>query len=185
MMDDAALSMLRAQVALLEARIEEADGAFHFRDGPGFQEGAQDEYHRALFLCSFAVTQDGELTATMLPGEVELGPATRLTWDGKRLVNGTEAATGCLTNHLTDETTITVTAGSTKWYVWANVDITDGSESWEIFEGATVTPLVESEDPDAEIKTIRQKILVELTIVDDVITEVVNRQCGNIDIPRL
>lgn len=137
---------------------------------------------------SFAlkVAISGALTATITPGEVELGPATRLTWDGKRIINGTEdAASGCLTNHLTGETTITVTTGNTVWYVWANVNIVDGAETWEIFEGPAVTPLVESEDPSAEIKVIRQKIIAVLTIVDDVITAVDNKTCGNIDIPRL
>lgn len=135
---------------------------------------------------SFRVSQSGALTATMTPGEVELGPATRLTWDGKRIINGTvNAASGCLTNHLTDQTTITVPSGNTVWYVWANVNIVEGAETWEIFEGAAVTALVESEDPSAEIKVIRQKIIAVLTIADDVITGVENKTCGNIDIPRL
>ena len=69
-MDDASLSMLRVQVALLEARIEEAEGAegaFHFRDGPGFLDGAEDEYHRGLTVVAFGCRAEG-LTVTVRLG---------------------------------------------------------------------------------------------------------------------
>lgn len=187
------LDQLRSDLALLRAEVMQlrtergAAMPFDFArvdDGILAQRAEQPSIvriHHAL-----DVIRSGDLTATITPGEVELGPATRLTWDGKRLINGTEnAGSGCLTNHLTGGTTITVLTGNTAWHVWANVNIVEGAESWEIFEGATVTPLVDSETPGAEIKVIRQKIIAVLTITDDVITGVENKTCGNIDIPRL
>lgn len=191
-MSDDLVHQLRSELAQVRAELDALRGErgagmpFEFRGGDEGRGGLSAQISNTRIHHALDVVVAGALTATITPGEVELGPATRLTWDGKRIINGTvNAASGCLTNHLTDQTTITVPTGNTVWYVWANVNIVEDAETWEIFEGAAVTALVESEDPSAEIKVIRQKIIAVLTIADDVITGVENKTCGNIDIPRL
>jgi hypothetical protein len=151
---------------------------------------------------SFKGKRTAALEASIQPGEIELGPASLLKWDGTFLVNGVQKATGRFTNSL-------VSAGlfvtpdpenveyANKWWVWAEIDIREDLEAsifpaWAIYEGPLFGKvdglyLYDGDDPDQprQIKWTRQKKILEIALVDGNITTVKNIQCGNIDIPRL
>ena len=104
------------------------------------------------------------LGITITPGEVELGPDTVIPWDS-----------------ITDHTTaITLSAGTTEWFIWVNVDVTDGAESATMLNGSSITSLTSDEK-----KHIRQKKIAVIYLTDDIVSEIDQCQCGNIDIPRL
>ena len=141
---------------------------------------------------AFKGKKTAALEASIQTGEVELGPATILKADGTCWINGTSVASSRFTNNLTSLGWFaTPTAGSTTWLVWAEVDIRENAgasvyPSWTLNEGATITALEPESGADARnIKWTRQKKILQIALVDDVITVVKNIQCGNIDIPRL
>lgn len=142
---------------------------------------------------AFKGKKTGDLEASIQTGEVEIGPATVLKWDGSCLVNGSSVASGRFTNSLSSGGAFaTPVAGNTRWYVWAEVDIREDIANsvfpkWRLMEGATITPLYDggSLTEEFKIKWTRQKKILEIALVDDKITTVKNLQCGNIDIPRL
>jgi hypothetical protein len=141
---------------------------------------------------AFKGKKTAALEASIQTGEAELGPATVLKADGTCWINGTSVADERLTNNLTSMGwSATPTAGSTTWFVWAEVDIREDAgasvyPSWTLNEGASITALEPEDGAEARnIKWTRQKKILQITLVDDIITNVKNLQCGNIDIPRL
>jgi ribosomal protein S1 len=160
-MDDAALSMLRAQVALLEARIEEAEaeGAFHFRDGPGFQEGAQDEYHRGIESYSFrpTITDDGT-GIDLEAGDIMLGPASWI-----------EIAASA------------PSVSESNTHVWLQIDVAAKTHTMEVGSKSAMMAAWSALSEDAKAKTMIYPI-IETVWEDGTITKV--RRLLDAIIPR-
>jgi hypothetical protein len=108
------------------------------------------------------VVEDAGLDVTVTPGDIELGPDTVIAW-------------GSITNAAT---TVSITASSTTWWIWVNIDM--ANETAEMFDGASITALSSTEQ-----KTILQKRIAKITLSSDVVTTIARYQCGNIFIPRL
>lgn len=139
------------------------------------QNGTVDHYPDKIVLTLFGVTGGGggsidfawnvigaALSLTVTPGDIEMGPDTVIAW-------------GDITNA---STTVSVTASSATWWIWVNVDV--ANETAEMFSGTSITALNSTEK-----KTILQKRIAKITLVDDVVTAIARYQCGNIFIPRL
>jgi hypothetical protein len=163
MISESAFYDLRSRVALIEADNPTGKTFQPFDEGRGttfIPEGGSGE----AVTFSFNGKKTGALEFSIQPGAIELGPDTVIE-------------SGSITGY---SITQTIPEGNTSWYVWVNVDVTDGAEAAEMFTGSSITALTSEEK-----KHIRQKRIIQVAIVDDVITTVKNLQCGNIDIPRL
>jgi hypothetical protein len=119
----------------------------------------------AAWYCTFS-----DMTITIKPGDIELGPDTVIEWGD--ITNASE--------------TVTAADESPTWFVWVNVDISVTPPTAEMFDGATITALT----TEQKLK-IYQKRICKVTITNDVedpTNDVINGitvyQCGNITIPR-
>jgi hypothetical protein len=145
-------------------------------NGMEMQNGVVDRYPDRMKLTLFGITGGGGgestdfawnvigtgLTLTVTPGDIELGPDTVIEW---------ASITGA-------STTVSATTGDTTLWIWVNVDVEN--ETAEMFSGTSITTL-----DSTERKTIYQKRIAKVTLVDDAVTAIARYQCGNIAIPRL
>lgn len=111
-----------------------------------------------------------DMTITITPGDIELGPDTVIEW-------------GDITNA---STTVTAADESPTWFIWVNVDISTDPPTAEMLNGETITALTSEQ----KLK-IYQKRICSVTITNDEETpanDVINGikvcQVGNITIPR-
>jgi len=147
-----------------------------------------EPYAEAIF--AFKGKKTAALEASIQPGSVELGASTELKWNGTCWVNGVQVATDRFTNSLTSGGLfVTPEAGNTRWYVWAEVDPRQDIDAdifprWRLREGAAVDPLYNGGNTEElfHLDWARQRLVLEIALVDDVITTVKNLQCGNIDV---
>jgi hypothetical protein len=143
---------------IVGGRIERTpDGIVIYPNTDGDIPGASVEF-------SFRTVSNGDNTATMVTGDVRLGPDTLIAW---------ASFTGA-------STTITADDGATAWYVWLIVDVANETVTWN--EGDSVTALTGS-----DLNTKINVPLVELTCDGEtpcVITAVKHLHLGDVLIPR-
>jgi len=105
------------------------------------------------------------LVIAVTPGAIEMGADTVIEWTD-------------ITGH-TD--TITLTTGTTVWWIWVNIFMPDGvPETAEMFNAASIVALTSEEK-----KSTVQRRIAKITLSGDVVTKIERAKCGNIDIPRL
>lgn len=117
------------------------------------------------------------LELTVTSGEIELGPDTVIPWASIDAdINGTPYTAP-------PSNTITLTTGDVLAWIWAEVDVENETAILYVASGDNTTAI----DPldSTEKKTILQKKIARIDLVDDVVTSIERYQCGNIFIPRL
>lgn len=130
---------------------------------------------------SFKGKITGDATYTIKPGDIEIEPDIVIPWDEIEMRGEGGNWVPAFTDHTIAPENITPIV----WVVWANIikqdgvlpDETEYFRGAKIYEGVEVTPLT-----DEEKTYMVQRLILEMTLDEGVLTSIKNTQAGNIDL---